>query len=147
MALRRITMEYKEMQQEALENITAGPIGDNMFQWRATIIGPKDSPYQDGVFLLKLDIPADYPFKPPTVQFETKVFHPNISSTGAICLDILKSAWSPALKISKVLLSIVSLLTDPNPDSPLTAEAATLYKADRAKYNKTAAEWTKKYAK
>ena len=77
-----------------------------MFHWRATIIGPKDSPYQDGVFNLKLDIPSDYPFKAPQVTFETKVYHPNISSSGTICLDILKSAWSPALKISKVCVYI-----------------------------------------
>jgi len=146
MALRRINLEYKEMQTEQLENISAGPIGDDMFHWRAVIIGPKDSPYEDGVFQLKIDIPPDYPFKPPHVQFENNVYHPNISSQGSICLDILKSTWSPALKLSKVLLSIVSLLTDPNPDSPLSSEAAMLYKSDRNKYNKTAREWTKKYA-
>ncbi|KAG9442029.1 hypothetical protein H6P81_017883 [Aristolochia fimbriata] len=87
-----------------------------MFHWQATIMGPPDSPYAGGVFLVTIHFPPDYPiFKPPKVAFRTKVFHPNINSNGSICLDILKEQWSPALTISKVLLSICSLLTDPNP--------------------------------
>ena len=92
-----------------------------------------DSPYQSGVFFLTINFPTDYPFKPPKIRFvfrekclpnslnahfsfTTKIYHPNINANGAICLDILRSNWSPALTISKVLLSICSLLCDPNPD-------------------------------
>lgn len=109
-------------------------------------MGPPDSPYAGGVFFLTIHFPTDYPFRPPKVAFTTKIYHPNIHPSGNICLDILKDKWSPALTISKVLLSISSLLTDPNPDDPLVSEIAKIYKTDLAKYEATAKEWTKKYA-
>ncbi|KAK8560896.1 hypothetical protein V6N13_026331 [Hibiscus sabdariffa] len=109
-------------------------------------MGPPDSPYAGGVFLVSIHFPPDYPFKPPKVSFRTKVFHPNINSNGSICLDILKEQWSPALTISKVLLSICSLLTDPNPDDPLVPEIAHMYKTDKNKYETTARSWTQNLA-
>merc|ERR1711885_85713 len=93
--------------------------------------GPDDSPYVGGIFFLNIHFPTDYPFKPPKINFTTRIYHPNINSNGAICLDILKDQWSPALTISKVLLSICSLLTDPNPDDPLVPEIAHIYKTDK----------------
>ncbi|RQM07633.1 hypothetical protein DH86_00002098, partial [Scytalidium sp. 3C] len=116
------------------------------FHWQATIMGPSDSPYSGGVFFLAIHFPTDYPFKPPKVNFTTRIYHPNINSNGSICLDILRDQWSPALTISKVLLSICSMLTDPNPDDPLVPEIAHVYKTDRARYEATAREWTRKYA-
>lgn len=127
-------------------NCTAGPKGDNIFEWVSTILGPEGSPYQGGVFFLNIHFPTDYPFKPPKVTFTSKIYHPNINSNGSICLDILKDQWSPALTISKVLLSISSLLTDANPDDPLVPEIAKLYKEDRAAFEEKAREWTRKYA-
>lgn len=116
------------------------------FHWQATIMGPGDSPYAGGVFFLAIHFPTDYPFKPPKVNFTTRIYHPNINSNGSICLDILRDQWSPALTISKVLLSICSMLTDPNPDDPLVPEIAHVYKSDRQRYEATAREWTRKYA-
>ena len=146
MASKRILKELKDLQKDPPTSCSAGPVAEDMFHWQATIMGPSDSPYAGGVFLVSIHFPPDYPFKPPKVAFRTKVFHPNINSNGSICLDILKEQWSPALTISKVLLSICSLLTDPNPDDPLVPEIAHMYKTDRAKYEATARSWTQKYA-
>ncbi|KAF4644917.1 ubiquitin-conjugating enzyme subfamily protein [Toxoplasma gondii] len=146
MALKRINKELNDLSKDPPTNCSAGPVGDDMFHWQATIMGPEDSPYSGGVFFLNIHFPSDYPFKPPKVNFTTKIYHPNINSQGAICLDILKDQWSPALTISKVLLSISSLLTDPNPDDPLVPEIAHLYKSDRMRYDQTAREWSQKYA-
>lgn len=146
MALKRIQKELSDLQRDPPAQCSAGPVGDDLFHWQATIMGPGDSPYQGGVFFLTIHFPTDYPFKPPKVAFTTKIYHPNINSNGSICLDILRSQWSPALTVSKVLLSICSLLCDPNPDDPLVPEIAHTYKADREKYNKLAREWTQKYA-
>ncbi|NCY22314.1 ubiquitin-conjugating enzyme E2 [bacterium] len=110
------------------------------------IFGPEDSPYHGGVFRLSINFPSEYPFKPPIITFRTKIFHPNINAAGGICLDILKTQWSPALSISKVLLSILSLLTDANPADPLVPEIAALYKSNRAAYEERAREWTRMYA-
>ena len=125
---------------------TASPVGEDHFHWSGTIHGPPDTPYEGGVFPVDIRFPVDYPFKPPRVTFQTKVYHPNIASNGGICLDILKQSWSPALTISKVLLSICSLLNDPNPGDPLVPEIARVFEKDRAKFDRLAKEWTLKYA-
>ena len=146
MALRRINKELKELQTDPPANCSAGPINEDIFSWEATIMGAADTPYQDGVFFLKIHFPSDYPFKPPKVQFTTKIYHCNVNSNGSICLDILKGQWSPALTISKVLLSITSLLSDPNPEDPLIPEIAKLFIHDKGKHDEIARQWTMKYA-
>ncbi|KAF4589249.1 ubiquitin-conjugating enzyme [Ophiocordyceps camponoti-floridani] len=146
MALKRINKELTDLGRDPPSSCSAGPVGDDLFHWQATIMGPTDSPYAGGVFFLSIHFPTDYPFKPPKVNFTTRIYHPNINSNGSICLDILRDQWSPALTISKVLLSICSMLTDPNPDDPLVPEIAHVYKTDRARYESTAKEWTRKYA-
>uniref|UniRef100_A0A4X2K7R0 E2 ubiquitin-conjugating enzyme n=1 Tax=Vombatus ursinus TaxID=29139 RepID=A0A4X2K7R0_VOMUR len=95
-----------------------------------------DSPYQGSVFFLTIHFPTYYPFKPPKVAFATRIYHPNINSNGSICPDILRSQLAPALTISKILLSICSLLCDSNPDDPSVPETARIYKTDRDKYTR-----------
>ena len=145
-SINRIKTELTEIIKYPPCNCSAGQNGLNKFEWVATILGPHDSPYQNGIFKLNINFPKEYPFKPPLVKFVTKVYHPNINSSGSICLDILKDQWSPALTISKVLISICSLLTDPNPADPLMADIAQQYTNNRTLYDNTAKEWTIKYA-
>ena len=146
MASKRISRELQDIQSEPPANCSAGPEKEDLFKWTATIMGPEDTPYNGGVFFLEIDFPSNYPFKPPKVYFKTRIYHPNINSSGGICLDILKDNWSPALTISKVLLSICSLLDEPNPDDPLVIEIAKLYKNNKAKFEANAREWTLTYA-
>jgi ubiquitin-conjugating enzyme E2 D/E len=143
-SLRRLTKELQEIRKDPPLNISAGPINDNLFEWEAVLLGPTETPYEGGVFILNLHIPLDYPMKPPNILFKTKIYHPNINSTGAICLDILKSNWSPSLTLSKLLLSICSLLNDPNCDDPLVPDIAKEYKQNHQLFIKNAKEWTQK---
>ena len=146
MAQKRIRKELDEINRDPPANCSAGLVDDDLYHWQATIMGPPESPYQGGVFFLNITFPMDYPFKPPKVVYQTKIYHPNINSNGVICLDILKDQWSPALTISKVLLSISSLMCDPNPDDPLVPEIANLYKTNLKTFNENARNWTKKFA-
>jgi ubiquitin-conjugating enzyme E2 D/E len=143
----RLKTEAKELVSTPPPNCSASPASpDNIYTWNATIIGPIGSPYAGGVFNLKIDFPKKYPFSPPKVKFLTKIYHPNIDNYGSICLDILKDQWSPAITASKLLLSICSLLTDPNPDDPLMSDIANQYKSNRKLFERTAKEWTQSFA-
>jgi len=142
----RIQKELSLFITDPPDNCSAGTVDDDIFHWEGTIMGPTETVYEGGVFNLDIQFPKNYPFKPPKVRFQTKIYHPNINSGGFICLDIFKDNWSPALTISKVLLSICSLLTDPNPDDPLVVDIADEYVNEREKYNETAKTWTQIYA-
>ena len=146
MAQKRIGAELKDLQRDPPSNCSAGPKDDDIFNWEACIVGPEETPYHGGMFKLSIQFPVDYPFRAPHVRFVTKIYHPNINSSGLICLDILKDKWSPALTVSKLLLSISSLLSDPNPDDPCVPDIANLYKQNRAAYEEEALMWTLQYA-
>merc|ERR1711912_71443 len=122
------------------------PFEDNLRYFKVIIAGPRDSPYEDGIFKLELFLEAEYPMTPPKVRFLTKLFHPNVDKLGRICLDILKDKWSPALQIRTVLLSIQALLSAPNPDDPLNNQVAELWKTNEAQAIAEAKAWTQKYA-
>lgn len=146
--IERIQREYSNLLKNPIDRISAGPKSDdNLKEWSAILAGPPGTPYEEGTFQLDITFPDEYPFKPPMVRFATRIYHCNISPrSGAICLDILKTEWSPALTISKVLLSISSLLDDPEPLDPLAPEIANKYTSDRAGHDATAREWTLAYA-
>ena len=143
-AQKRLMKEMKQVQNEDDANITAQILEGDITKWSATIIGPTDTPYEGGVFNLNLEFPARYPLLPPKVTFSTKVYHPNINANGHICLDILKSdKWTPAQTVRTLLVSILSLFADPNPDDPLVGSIAKLYKEDRPEFNKRVRDFVK----
>ncbi|KAG8461330.1 hypothetical protein KFE25_010517 [Diacronema lutheri] len=147
MARKRIATELEVLTKDPLGDCSPTLVNGEMFHWQVSIHGPPGSPYEGGLFFLNITFPADYPFKPPRVHFTTLILHPNISSSGSICLDILDARWTPALTISKVLVSICSLLAEPYPDDALVVELADLYRSDRAQFDRTARDWTNKYAR
>ncbi|XP_072988666.1 constitutive photomorphogenesis protein 10 [Typha latifolia] len=144
---KRIQKEISELNAEPPGDCSAGPKGDNLYHWVSTLIGPQGSPYEGGILFLDIVFPSDYPFKPPKVTFKTRIYHCNVSSSGDLNLDILKDNWSPALTISKVLLAIKAIITNPDPYNALVPSIAHLYLNDRAKHDKIAAEWTTRFAK
>ncbi|KAL6071199.1 UBC core domain-containing protein [Balamuthia mandrillaris] len=144
---KRLAKELKEMEKNPLPWAKAEPTGDSLYKWKAIITGPENTPYDKGSFQLELEMPPEYPFKAPKVKFLTKIYHPNVKSDGQLCSEVLNQGWSPQLKIPEVLLTIRQVLVEPNPDNPLEPEIANQYKENRTQFNKTAKEWTKKYAK
>jgi len=143
----RINRELINFAKEPCSGITIQPIKNDIRYLQITIVGPEGTPYQDGVFGLEMFLPEGYPLEPPCVRFTTKIYHPNIDFIGRICLDILKNSWSPALQIVKVLLSIQSLLAEPNLADPLNNTVAKHWTDNKASAIATAKQWTKTYAK
>jgi len=139
----RLSRELSKLQSESdkIDGITIETPSDLMI-WNAKISGPPETPFEKGVFDIMLRFDTDYPVKPPSVKFLTPMFHPNIYRDGKICVDILQSTeWTPAQNIRTILLSIVSLLMDPNPASPANREAAELYNKDQTAYGNKVREF------
>lgn len=123
------------------------PSIDGISDFTVLLRGPEETPYSGGVFKLHVVIASDHPYSPPTIKFDTKIYHPNISTKdGSICLDILKNNWSPALTLEKVILTISALLASPNPDDPLVPEIGAEYKSNIKEFKMHAIEHTKNYA-
>ncbi|KAK9377258.1 ubiquitin-conjugating enzyme/RWD-like protein [Lipomyces chichibuensis] len=148
-ALRRIGRELADINAQRSPLYTAGPKSDSdILNWDVSILGPGGTPYEGGTFKLSLTLPPSYPFHPPTLSFITKIYHPNVLPDGMVCIPLLKTdQWKPACKLVTVIEIAVGLLKEPDEDQAIEGDAAEVYKADRKKYEKTAREWTKKYAK
>ncbi|XP_071178272.1 uncharacterized protein [Mytilus edulis] len=153
MTLRRLNREFLDITNNPPPGCcSAALVNDDLYTWECKITGPDKSSYAGGVFVVLIRFPRDYPFKPPTVNFTTKIFHLNINGNSGspctCCTTLLSnlSNWSPTQRVSGILLSISSVLNSTNSDCQLNEEAAMLYTKDRMKYYATAAEWTRKYA-
>lgn len=146
--VKRIAKELEECRQDVQSGVSLQLVSENdLTHLTGFFNGPPGTPYENGVFKIDINIPNEYPFKPPVMKFLTKIYHPNISSvTGAICLDILKDAWTPILTLKSSLISLQSLLQSPEPNDPQDAEVAKHYITNKKGFEETAAYWTKIYA-
>lgn len=133
---RRLMRDFKKLQEDPPAGVSGAPTEDNILAWEAIIFGPQETPFEDGTFKLSLEFTEEYPNKPPTVKFISKMFHPNVYADGSICLDILQNRWSPTYDVAAILTSIQSLLDEPNPNSPANSLAAQLYQENRREYEK-----------
>eukprot|EP01066_Platyproteum_vivax_P009160 Platyproteum_vivax@DN4003_c0_g1_i3.p1 len=143
---KRLQKELSDIQ-AGNDEVSAETVSDSLTHWKGILKGPTGTCYEGGVFSIDIVIPPDYPYNPPKMKFDTKIWHPNVSSqTGAICLDILKTEWSPALTLRTALLSIQALMSSPEPDDPQDAEVAKMYKTDKQLFLQTAKYWTETFA-
>lgn len=147
--LRRLMNESTQIDKQKKEDsgmFEIRRVGEDMYHWEATLYGPKDSLYQGYQFEVDIQLPANYPTSPMTVKFSTKIQHANVNNNGDICLDILKNQWVSTLNIRTVLISLISLLSDPNLDDPLNSELAELYRTNTKEYEKRIRDACKKFA-
>lgn len=124
---KRLQAELMKLMMSGNKACTAFPDGDNLFSWSGNLQGADGTVYEGLKYKLSLKFPAEYPFAAPTIKFVTPCFHPNVDNAGNICLDILKEKWSAAYSVETILVSLRSLLGEPNNDSPLNSYAAQLW--------------------
>ncbi|EYU24410.1 hypothetical protein ABFS82_04G160900 [Erythranthe guttata] len=136
----KLIRNLRSLKRDPPVGITAAPEEDNIMLWNAVINGPEDTPWSGGKFKLTLDFPHDYPMKPPRVRFVSQMFHPNIYEDGRVCVDFLEDEWTPALLVETILISIQSLLSDANPDTPVNSDAARMFVDNRREYNRRVRE-------
>lgn len=123
-------------------------VEDKMQEFHIKFHGPKDTPYEKGVWRLHVELPDNYPYKSPSIGFVNKIFHPNIdAASGSICLDVINSTWSPLYDLLNIVeWMIPGLLKEPNGSDPLNNEAATLQLKDKDMYEQKINEYINKYA-
>ncbi|KKZ66942.1 signal peptidase I [[Emmonsia] crescens] len=147
---KRIAKELNELMESPPTGISVTLAnGSDLYNWKVHMEGPESSPYNGGNFIINLSLPNDYPFKPPTVSFDTKIYHPNVTNDdkGSMCLGMLKSdEWKPSSRIAAVLEFARQLLVEPMPDDAVEGRIAEQYRDDRKRFDEIAREWTRKYA-
>ncbi|KAI8956332.1 ubiquitin-conjugating enzyme [Xylaria longipes] len=148
---KRITKELSECMESPPAGMTISlPSEADLHKWRIVLAGPQGTPYAGGVYNIAMALPPDYPFRAPQVNFETRIYHPNITndSLGNICLGLLKPEnWKPASRVRAVLEAVRHLLVEPNPDDPLEARIADEYRTNRAEFDKNVKSYVARYAK
>ena len=151
--IKRILKEFGNMNSRTIEEVRNDgfyvimPNEDNLLMLHAFVTGPSKTPYENAEFEIKIDMTDEYPFKPPKMFFQTKIWHPNISSvTGAICLDILSDKWVPSMTLYSTLTAIRVLMNAPEPNDPQDAVVARQFLSSRLNFNQTAKFWTFEYA-
>lgn len=140
----RINKELQLLQKSPHQII---PDETNILNLTCVIDGPPNTPYEGGKFVVKVVLPPEYPFRYPKAKFETKVYHPNVSTSGEICLESIQKTWSTKKLISDLLDFIVTILANPNVDNPLSADVAFIYQTNQERFKEMAKEWTQNYAK
>lgn len=137
--IKRLNKEYLQLQKEPIEGIKIVN-NEDLAHWIVIINGPVGTPFEGGIFEVRMDFHDDYPIKAPSVKFLTEIYHPNIYRDGFVCINILQDEWTPAQSIGTIMLSIISLLMDPNPNSPANREASDLFVRDKNSYYKKVRE-------
>ncbi|KAI4116141.1 MAG: hypothetical protein Q9193_003096 [Seirophora villosa] len=147
---KRINKEYSELNQNPPHGMRVELQNDDLYRWIVTMTGPEDSPYAGGNFKINVILPIEYPFKPPKINWQTKIYHPNVTNDekGSMCLGLLRDGeWKPNSTLAVALEYVRQLLVEPNPDDPVEQAIGREYNEDRKEFNKKAKKWTKDYAK
>ena len=144
--MKRVQKEAGIIKSKSIPGIADIQINDaNMKVWKFLVV-PNAAPYDKGAFRASVTFPNEYPFSPPVLNFETKIYHPNVDEKGNVCLNIVnKEQWKPAETIENVLLSLVKLVEVPEPGHPLRTDLAKQYNDNRKEFMKMAADFTKKH--
>mmetsp|Transcript_11762 Transcript_11762/g.37528 ORF Transcript_11762/g.37528 Transcript_11762/m.37528 type:complete len:222 (+) Transcript_11762:19-684(+) len=142
-----VAKELRKLTNEPLEGIKVLLNEEDITNIVADIAGPVATPFHSGTFKVKLVLPSDYPASPPKGYFLTKIYHPNISKAGEICVNTLKRDWKQDVGVGHVLQVVRCLLINPFPESALNEEAGKLFMEDYDQYFKKAAMMTEVHAR
>ncbi|KAK9382211.1 ubiquitin-conjugating enzyme/RWD-like protein [Kockiozyma suomiensis] len=135
---KRLQSELMQLMMSGIPGISAFPVSDsNLCQWTGTIAGPDGTPYEGLTYKIAMTFPANYPYRAPVIRFVSPMWHPNVDMSGNICLDILKDKWSAIYNVQTILLSLQSLLGEPNNASPLNAQAADQWDNNKTEYKRS----------